>query len=418
MSVQQGGASLGATGAEENGGGGEGGAGAMESRIAELAHRAAALRRELPDSAMEADAKNIDTAYGMRRLWEEGLFAFCLPLRFGGVNDARVELYTEDLLKIILDIMAGDSSAGMNFVVQTLTTLEIFREGNTLPEATKEELARLIRDEGVRFCASNSEAGSPGPVTARRVEGGIVVNGTKAFNSNSGGGGWADVGLTLEGRKGRYNALLPLDQPGVTMKHDWDTMGQRGTHSQTIVYDEVFVPDGYHFTSNGMPPLYLSYVFLLHATIMLGPGLGAFDAALDYVRKLDRPSFPEFESAAEDVLLRRRIGHCAVDLQSARAFLLQTARKIEQYGPEGDTTELFVEAFGVKVACIRAALAVTQEIFDLTGARSTANRYRFDRFWRNARTFATHDPTDAKEVWIGDWYLSGKEPPMAAMLRV
>ncbi|GAA3120118.1 acyl-CoA dehydrogenase family protein [Streptosporangium carneum] len=387
-------------------------------RLEDLARRAAALRRELPAGAVESDAENTDTAFGMRRLWEEGLFAFCLPRRFGGVNDARPELHTEAFVKIILDIMAGDSSTGMNFVVQALSTMEVFKEGNTLPETTKRELARLILDEGVRLCASNSEAGAPGPVTARRVEGGIVVNGTKAFNTNSGGGGWANVGLALEGRKGRYHALLPLDQAGVTMKHDWDVMGQRGTHSQTIVYDEVFVPDGYHFTGNGIPPLYLSYVFLMHATIMLGPGLGAFDAALDYVRKMDRPSFPEFESATEDVLVRRRVGRCAVDLEAARAFLLQSARKIERCGPEGDTTELFVESFAVKAACIRAALTVTQEIFDLTGARSTANSYRFDRFWRNARTFATHDPTDAKEVWIGDWHLSGKEPPMAAMLRV
>ncbi|MEV7009470.1 acyl-CoA dehydrogenase family protein [Streptosporangium sp. NPDC051022] len=387
-------------------------------RIAELGRRAAALRRELPTSAAEVDAENTDTTFGMRRLWEEGMFAFCLPFRFGGVNDANPGLHTEAFAKIILDIMAGDSSTGMNFVVQALSTMEIFHPDNTLPETTKEEIARLVRDEGVRICASNSAAGTPGPVLARRAEGGIVVNGTKTFNSNSGGGGWANVGLTLEGRQGRYNALIPLDHPNVTMKHDWDVMGQRGTHSQTIVYDEVFVPDGYHFTGNGTPPLYLPYVFLLHATIMLGPGLGAFDASLDYLRKLDRPSFPEFGSATEDVLLRRRIGQAAVDLESARAFLMQCARKIEEHDPEGDVTELFVEAFAVKVACIRAALAVTQEIFDLTGARSTANKYRFDRFWRNARTFATHDPTDAKEVWIGDWYLSGKEPPMAAMLRI
>jgi hypothetical protein len=41
----------------------------------------------------------------------------------------------------------------------------------------------------------------------------------------------------------------------------------------------------------------VTYVFLLHAAIMLGPGYGALDAVLDYVRKLDRASIPEFSSA-------------------------------------------------------------------------------------------------------------------------
>ncbi|MFF3570619.1 hypothetical protein [Nocardia jiangxiensis] len=67
---------------------------------------------------------------------------------------------------------------------------------------------------------------------------------------------------------------------------------------------------------------------------------------------------------------------------------------------------------------MKAALEVTSGIFDLTGARSASNRYRFDRFWRNARTFSLHDPTDAKEVWVGDYHLTGAEPPMVARLRV
>jgi alkylation response protein AidB-like acyl-CoA dehydrogenase len=91
---------------------------------------------------------------------------------------------------------------------------------------------------------------------------------------------------------------------------------------------------------------------------------------------------------------------------------LSCARRMEtwkqSYVSDAQAT---IEAFSVKVACVKAALEVTGGIFDLTGARSTSAAYRFDRFWRNARTFATHDPIDAKEVWVGDWYLTGKQPP-------
>jgi len=390
----------------------------VAARIAALARSAKALREELPASAAVVDAENTDPTWGMRRVWEEGLFAFHLPRRFGGISDGRPTAHTEAFFEVLLDIVAGDSSVGMNLGVQSLVMVEVFDESNGLPETTKAEIARLIRDEGVRFCASNSEAGTSGPVTGRHVDGGLVVSGTKTFNTNSGSGGWANLGLKVDGEKGRHHALVPLDQPGVTLKHDWDVMGQRGTQSQTIVYDNVFVPEGYFYHAFGPEETLLPYVFLLHAAILLGPGLGAFDASLDYVRKLDRPSLPEFASASEDPLIRRRIGEFAVDLTSARAFLLRCASGLERLQPDDEVTELFIESIAVKAACVRAALNVTQGIFDLTGARSTANRYRFDRFWRNARTFATHDSTDAKEVWVGDWYLSGKEPPVAAMLRV
>jgi alkylation response protein AidB-like acyl-CoA dehydrogenase len=31
-------------------------------------------------------------------------------------------------------------------------------------------------------------------------------------------------------------------------------------------------------------------------------------------------------------------------------------------------------------------------VFELTGARPTAESYRFDQFWRNVRTHTLHDP--------------------------
>jgi alkylation response protein AidB-like acyl-CoA dehydrogenase len=386
---------------------------------AELRQRAAALRSALPDSAAEADAGNADSGRGMRRIWEEGLFSFNLPREYGGVTDASPAAFTEDFFSLLIDLTAGDSSAGMNYGVQSLVTLEIFAPGNGLPRATRDEIARRITAEGTRLVASNAETGSSRPVSARRADGGIIVSGTKTFNTNSGGGGIANVGLTLDGEDGRWHALVPLDSPGVTCRHDWDVMGQRGTHSQTIDYDDVFVPDGWYYKSHGFSPQLVPYVFLLHSAIMLGPGYGALDAACDYVRTLDRPSLPEFTSAAADPLVRKRIGDIAVGLEAARAYLLRAASRIEHWddAPSG-AAEIAVEAFGVKVACVKAALHATSEIFDLTGARSTSAKYRFDRFWRNARTFSTHDPTDAKEVWIGDWYLSGKEPPFIAMLRV
>ena len=390
------------------------------ARLAELRKRAAALRVELPGSAADADAANTDSAHGMRRIWEEGLFAFNLPYQDGGVSDASPAAFTEGFFSIFLDLAAGDSSAGMNYGVQSLVTLEIFDPGNGLPQSTKDEIARRVTAEGTRLVASNAETGSPRPVTARRAPGGIIVTGTKTFNTNSGGGGIANVGLTaLDGQKGRWHALIPLADENVNCRHDWDVMGQRGTHSQTIDYNDVFVPDGWYYQAHRPHRALFPYVFLLHSAIMLGPGYGALDAARDYVRKLDRPSLPEFASAAEDPLIRKRIGDIAVSLEAARAYLLYAASRIERWdGLDLDETAVMVEAFAVKVACVRAALHATSEIFDLTGARSTASKYRFDRFWRNARTFSTHDPTDAKEVWIGDWYLSGKEPPFIAMLRV
>ncbi|MBY8858269.1 hypothetical protein K7711_17445 [Nocardia sp. CA2R105] len=390
----------------------------LAGRVAELKERARGLRRELPESAAAADAANADSTESMRRIWEAGLYEFHLPSRYGGITGGDPAVFTEDFTEIVLDLCAGDSAAGMNYSVQTLVTIEIFGPDSGLPESTKAEMARLITQEGVRFVASNAETGSARPVLGRVVPGGIRISGVKTFNTNSGGGGWANVGLRMaeDDEPMSYHALVPLDGEGVRCAHEWDMMGQRGTHSQTIEYDDVFVPDGYHFPRHGMSGAVLSALFLMHSAIVLGPGYGALDAALEHVRKLDRSTLPgEFDSATKDPLVRRRIGEYVSTLGAARAYLLRTAAQVSA-GEEDPA--LTIESFAVKVACVKAALEVTSGIFDLTGARSASNRYRFDRFWRNARTFSLHDPTDAKEVWVGDYHLTGAEPPMVARLRV
>jgi alkylation response protein AidB-like acyl-CoA dehydrogenase len=63
-----------------------------------------------------------------------------------------------------------------------------------------------------------------------------------------------------------------------------------------------------------------------------------------------------------------------------------------------------------KIAAGRCALEVTSRIFEVMGARATASRYRFDRFWRNVRTLTLHDPLDLKVREVGDWVLNGRHP--------
>jgi alkylation response protein AidB-like acyl-CoA dehydrogenase len=49
-------------------------------------------------------------------------------------------------------------------------------------------------------------------------------------------------------------------------------------------------------------------------------------------------------------------------------------------------------------------------MFDVCGSRGTASKYHLDRFWRNARTFACHDSTDAKDAIVGALELTGQLP--------
>jgi alkylation response protein AidB-like acyl-CoA dehydrogenase len=72
---------------------------------------------------------------------------------------------------------------------------------------------------------------------------------------------------------------------------------------------------------------------------------------------------------------------------------------------------LAIEVAEAKVLAHRAGVAVTSEVFELTGPGATSAKLGLDRFWRNARVHTLHDPIDLKLRDIGHFHLQGRLPP-------
>ncbi|GAA5155338.1 acyl-CoA dehydrogenase family protein [Amycolatopsis dongchuanensis] len=379
----------------------------------EVVARARALRPQLAKDSPRIDAEGADPTENLRLLGEAALQRINVPTEFGGLWDGGPYGGWREVIETMVEISAADGSTGQCWSTTVLVARELFASG--LPAETKQQLAGELIHEGRRLVASNAETGGTGRVLGRRVPGGLVVNGTKTFNTNSGGGGrdLACVSFDLDGA--RHQALVRLDDPALELRHDWDNMGQRGTYSQTIAYRDVFVPDGWHFASHQPDPYFLCAAMLLHGALLQGIGEGAFEATTAYLRELNRASMPKFGTALEDPLMHRQLGEMSSELAAARALLLTVAAELE--APPVDAGEMGVRGFRAKVASTMAGVGVSARVHDLTGARSTSNRYRFDRFWRNARTFASHDSIDAKNALIGAYELSGRFPSISDYFR-
>ena len=110
--------------------------------------------------------------------------------------------------------------------------------------------------------------------------------------------------------------------------------------------------------------------------------------------------------------MRIHAGNFSTRLAAAQALQREVAGQIEAWNEETDPTPIAIHACRSKVASLEAALVTTQGLYELTGARSTANAYRLDRFWRSARTFSVHDPTDVKYLMVGSYELTGHLPPL------
>ncbi len=82
--------------------------------------------------------------------------------------------------------------------------------------------------------------------TLKKVDGGYLFSAKKHFASQSVVGDVAVTSSVLANADGSSSVLhfsSPLKQDGVSLLDDWNTLGMRATGSQTIVFENVFVPE-------------------------------------------------------------------------------------------------------------------------------------------------------------------------------
>ena len=58
----------------------------------------------------------------------------------------------------------------------------------------------------------------------------------------------------------------------------------------------------------------------------------------------------------------------------------------------------------------RLVLDLVTGLFEVGGASATAERFRLDRHWRNARTLASHNPVIYRDRVVGQYFLNGTSP--------
>ena len=182
-----------------------------------------------------------------------------------------------------------------------------------------------------------------------------------------------------------------------------------------IEADEVLVAPGAAYTPRMTLRTLVSQ--LIMTNLYLGLAIGAFDEARQYVREQTRPwAGSGVARAIDDPIVQVRCAELQLPIRAAAAVADAAAVALEQAFARGASLaagargELAVDVAQAKVLAHRAAMTVTSQFFELTGARSTSQALGLDRFWRNARVHTLHDPVDVKLREIGRHALAGDVP--------
>lgn len=233
------------------------------------------------------------------------------------------------------------------------------------------------------------------------VDGGYRVTTRGPFASGVTHSTWVFVGGFLP-EDGPPTAAMFLVAPDeYEISDTWFTTGMRGTGSNTIVVDDVFVPTahvlrisdlreasgpGRALSPGGVYRLpFVSYAPLAFATPMLGAGRGAYD---DFVKWAKNKQVPGGGRLADSPTLQTTLGRISGDIEAAELLL----RWVADTADDRDATSM-----EHRRACMRNASRAADLIVEaIDGIVKLGNTFSFaesnpiQRAWRDIHFAAAH----------------------------
>jgi alkylation response protein AidB-like acyl-CoA dehydrogenase len=216
------------------------------------------------------------------------------------------------------------------------------------------------------------------------VEGGFKVSGRKIFASGSPAGNIFMTMAVLEDGVDEPQVLhiaVPFNAPGVKVLDNWRTLGMRGTGSNDVILEDVFVPTAAApiRRPRGWAPIMhtiSNIAFPLIYSVYLGVAEAARDQSIeDAKRRRDDPSMQQLVGEMENELLAARL---------AVASMMQTAQS-PKFGPE--TTNMLFQA---RTLAARHAIRTVEKAMEVAGGGSFFRSRNLERLFRDIQAARYH----------------------------
>ena len=334
------------------------------------------LGKDFAKRASDHDREGRFVFENYEQLKQHRFFSATIPTEFGGGG-----LSYSDMCEVIRTMAHYCSSTALAFSMHNhLVATRIWKYrtkgvGAAMLERVAANQLVLVSTGARDWLDSNG--------TVEAVEGGFLVSGRKHFASQSIAG---DIAVTSapwqkpDGSKVVLHFPVPMKAEGVRVLDDWDVMGMRGTGSQTIVFDQVFVPEtaialerpleGFHPVWN----VVLTVAMPLIMSAYVGIAERAFEIALEigsnYKRNADHMAY-----------ILGKLNNTLLSARSQWRYMVNLTNDID-FAPNMDTT---LQILSLKTNVSDAVRDTTAEAMEAIGGQSFYRKNELERLFRDAQ---------------------------------
>ncbi|KAH0529080.1 hypothetical protein TsFJ059_003877 [Trichoderma semiorbis] len=291
-------------------------------------------RREIPEElAAKTDKSNAFPMEMWEKMGEAGFLGVTADEDYGGLGMG----YQAHCI-VLEEMSRASGSIALSYAAHSqLCVNQISLNGS--PEQKQKYLPGLIAGTSVGALAM-SESGSGSDVvsmrtSAKAVDGGYVLNGTKMWITNGPDAHVIVVYAKTEpekGSKGITAFLVDTKAEGFSCARKLDKMGMRGSNTGELVFENVFVPtENILGKVNGGVRVLMEGLDLERLVLSAGP-LGLMQASLDVALPFSHQRKQFGQPIAHNQLIQGRLADMYTKLQASRAYTYNTARMVDEQG--------------------------------------------------------------------------------------
>jgi alkylation response protein AidB-like acyl-CoA dehydrogenase len=348
--------------------------------IQELCREFAA--REIRPISLAVDEADTEVPWEVwRKAAKLGLTSFMLPEEYGGAG------MTDCLTSCIVQ---EELSHGCSGIGNLITSNGFFAEPVLVlggEEQKRRWLEPLAGDDPPMTALATTEPQSGSDAAsirtrARRVDGGYVLNGQKAWISNAGVASFYVVFATVDpdrGYRGITAFLLKADDEGLTCGPPIRKMGQRAIPNAELFLDDVFVPAERRLGLEGEGFSGLMQTFDRSRVTLAASATGLARAAVEYAVDYANERVQFGKRIAEHQAVAFRLADMALRVDASRLLTWRAAQMLD-HGERAST-----EAAMAKLHASESAMWCTWAAVQTLGGWGYSREYPVEKWMRDAK---------------------------------
>ncbi|MFN7961403.1 MAG: acyl-CoA dehydrogenase family protein [Thermoanaerobaculia bacterium] len=344
------------------------------------------LARDFAEREVDPLVDEIDEAQRfprelMAKAGELGFLGVIFPEEYGGSGLGYVEY-----VLVVTELSRVDPSVGISVAAHnSLCTNHIYKFGNDAQR--RRWVTPLARGEkigawGLTEPGSGSDAAAA-RTSARKVDGGWVLNGSKAFCTH---GSVGDTFVIMavsepEARKGHNLSAFVIDRgtPGLRAGKKENKLGIRASDTAEVILEDCFVPEdqllGERADGFRQAMAILDGGRISIAALGLGTAIGAFETALAYAKEREQFDQP----IARFQAIQFALAEMATRIAAAEALTMAAASEMDRTG------KVTLKASEAKLMTGEAAVFCSERGVQIHGGYGFIKDYRAEKFYRDSK---------------------------------